>query len=317
MRLAALGDILEEPTLQQQKFRELGRDIAKLEREKEKGVVEVGVGKTIQYRCDGCQLYPIKDVRFSIEGVDLDLCLSCYNSGISNNVGRGEDEMAIVGGARVEVGSLRRMEAFKVVEGNIKAEEVSGEWACGVCSLINVASATNCSVCTSARGAIGVAMETGGEEEGSGKKRKLEEEEREVKTEDTEGAKEPVYELSPYAELNEHVLENMLNTLKENVMEGGRVEECRSQIELLVKLSNTDDQKFTIKVVEKLIECLFLRGEKVRQGGRSEPRSEATSDSLVNPLAARRKMKRYIIVASLLAAHLRFSPHSHTKRQSK
>ena len=161
--------------------------------------------------------------------------------------------MAVVNGKdlAVEVGTLMRMEEFKV-----EGKPESAEWACGVCSLINIGSELRCTVCLSSRPTRGEGDKE--EDNSSGKKRAF----AETEEGNEEGnAPEPVVEepiFNPYADLIEHVVENTLKNFISTYL-AANVEENRSQIELLVKLTCTDDEKFVIRVVEKLIECVFLR----------------------------------------------------------
>ena len=181
------------------------------------------------------------------------MCSSCYNNGIIDNAERASENLAVVNGKdlAVEVGTLMRMEEFKV-----EGKPESAEWACGVCSLINVGSELRCTVWLSSRPTRGEEDKEEDKEEdnSSGKKRAF------AETEEGNAA-EPVVEepiFNPYADLIEHVVENTLKNFISTYL-AANVEENRSQIELLVKLTCTDDEKFVIRVVEKLIECAFLR----------------------------------------------------------
>ena len=37
----------------------------------------------IAYQCDGCQLFPIKSIRYTLEGEDIDLCKKCFENGLA------------------------------------------------------------------------------------------------------------------------------------------------------------------------------------------------------------------------------------------
>ena len=262
-----LGRILSGPT---REYREKLRAIKEEKKKPDTAVDSAAVttGKEIRYRCDGCELFPIKGVRYSGEG-DLDLCRECYDTAVVENASRDGSGPAVLKGKGIGPGmTVNELMMLGPIE--VAAATASGravvrgpeEWQCNVCSLINVGGGV-CAVCESPKGVQGMlgledyessfmeGIESSG---GGGKKRKVGWE-----TEGREGGvggeveKEEAAPPNEYADLISFVLTSTIRSF--NLASGALT--VRSELALLVALVETNEEEYVKPVVEKLSNLAF------------------------------------------------------------